>query len=268
MDDQRREILSKVREGTLSPEEAAVRLEELEAGQDSEAADDYGPEDTRVDAADPGIKVVRLVKQRGPAIVVGDPTIRGAVADGPHSISTDDDTILITSEEDDEAGIQFGFGPGFGPGRYGRIRTGRPLHIRMNPVLALHAEIQAGTLRVERVTGPIQAEVQAGSARIEGFRETIDLSVQAGSVRATGRLTTGTSRVQCEAGNVRIELERGSSVRVNARSTLGRVALRGRGVDHNVMVIGRGGREAVFGRGDAALEIDATMGSVRVECDE
>jgi hypothetical protein len=264
MHDQRREILSKVREGTLSPEEAAVRLEELEAGQGSEAVDDYRPEDSPAAVADPGIKVVRLVKQRGPAIVVGDPTIRGAVADGPHSISTDDDTILITSEEDVEAGIQFGFGPG----RYGRIRTGRPLRIRMNPALALHAEIQAGTLRVERVTGPIQAEVQAGSARIDGFRETIDLSVQAGSVRATGRLTRGTSRVQCEAGNVRIELERGSSVRVNARSTLGRVALRGRGVDHNVMVIGRGGREAVFGRGDAALEIDATMGSVRVECDE
>lgn len=264
MDDQRRVILGKVREGTLSPEEAALRLEELEADQGSGGVDDSRPDDPPPPAADPGIRVVRVEKQRGPAIIVGDPTIRGAVADGPHSVSTDDDTILIRSGEDEEASIQFGFGRG----RYGHMRSGRPLNVRMNPALALHAEVQAGTLRVERVTGPIQAEVQAGSARIEGFRETIDLSVQAGSVRATGRLTRGTSKVHCEAGSVRVELERGSSVRVNARSTLGRVAIRGRGVDHNVMVIGRGGREAVFGKGDATLEIDATMGAVRVDCEE
>jgi hypothetical protein len=264
MEEQRREILGKVKDGTLSPEEAAVRLQELEveAEPESIAAEEDGRPAVTPDAT---IRVVRVVKRRGPAIIIGDPTIRGAVADGVHTASTDDDTLVITSEpDDDDPAFYFGFGGG----RHRPARMGRPLRVRMNPALALHAEVQAGTLRVERVTGPIEADVQAGSARIEGFRESIDISVQAGSVRATGRLTQGASKIHCEAGSVRVDLERGSSVRVTARSTLGQVKIRGRGVDHNTIMVGRGARDAVFGKGDATLEIDATMGAVRVEVDE
>ena len=84
--------------------------------------------------------------------------------------------------------------------------------------------------------------------------------MQAGSLRGSGVLADGLSRVNCEAGSVRLNLERGSSVRIRARSTLGKVSLG----DTDTVSIGGGAEELVIGGGKATLEVDATMGSVRI----
>jgi len=131
-----------------------------------------------------------------------------------------------------------------------------PLRVRVNPDLPLEVESQAGKLTIRGVHAPIRAEVQAGSTDIVDFRGPLDLSVQAGSVRARGRLDHGASRIRCEAGGVRIRLERGSSVRVSARATLGKVQF-----DND------GSEPWVIGGGEGTLDISATMGSVRVTTD-
>ncbi len=133
----------------------------------------------------------------------------------------------------------------------------------MNPDLALELDTQAGSVRIRDVHGPIQARVQAGSLTIDGFRGPLDLSVQAGSLRGTGVLDAGLSRINCEAGSVRLNLERGSSVRVRARSTLGKVSMG----DTDTVSIGGGAQELVIGDGKGTLEVDATMGSVRITGD-
>ncbi len=152
----------------------------------------------------------------------------------------------------------------FGPGRVvvsGLRIQGRDLKVRMNPALALIANVQAGNLRVEGVHGPITSEVQAGNCKVEGFQGTLDLVVQAGNVAVSGRLSGGASKVRCEMGSVKINLDKGSSVRISAHTTIGKVSIESDGVERS----GHAGREVTIGSGTATLAIECTMGTVKVE---
>ena len=247
MEEARREILKQVAAGELSPEEAARGLDELDA---------RGP--TVVTTEIPGERAarVRVVRTAGWAEIVGDPSVQEAVAEGPHSARREGDTLIIEGEEDSAElpGFRFSWRRGY------HVRLGhhvRPLQVRVNPDLPLEVEAQAGSLRVRGVRAPIRAEVQAGQTRIEGFASPLQLNVQAGSVRASGRLDHGSSRIKCEAGTVRVRLEPSSSVRVTARTTLGRIS-----------VDGRPERDGwVVGAGDGSLDIETTMGAVWVSAE-
>ena len=255
MEDERREILSQVAAGELSPEEAARRLEELNAEAPPSVA-------TAIARPAGEIRRVQLVRAFGTLEVIGDPSVREAVADGPHVAHREGDTLRIEGDwSDDDEGFRFGH-------QRVRIKIGgvnvNRLTVRMNPDLPLEIETQAGSVRVRGIRGPIKAEVQAGSTRIEDFRGPLDLSVQAGSVRADGVLDHGDSRIRCEAGNVRLHLQRGSSVRMKAHSSLGKISLDG---SDDTWVLGGGRREVVVGGGAATLSLEASMGNVRVSAD-
>ena len=243
MEEARRAILRQVASGDLTPEEAARQLDELES---------RGP--VVVSTQIPGERSakIRVVRTAGWAEIVGDPTVQEAVAEGPHVARRDGDTLVIEGEQDsvELPGFRFSWRRGY----QFRFPDVRPLRVRVNPDIPLEVEAQAGSLRVRGVRGPIRAEVQASATRIDGFGGPIELNAQAGSVRASGRLDHGASRIRCEAGSVRLHLERGSSVRVSAHAMLGKISVDGR-PDDNAWVIGDGA---------ASLEIEATMGSVRV----
>jgi hypothetical protein len=282
MTDERRAVLERVARGELTPTEAASLLEEIEAGAEPERdprdwAAEWGEPATRSEPQTPppsategGAAVrIRIVCSIGTADVVGDPTVREAVAEGPHLARREGDTLIIEGQPDLEMGPGFMFnwaegrherhvrrtqmrrrGPGFGWGDMTHLR------VRVNPDLALDADAQAGRVRVRGVHGPIRANVQAGGLDISDFRSPFDVNVQAGSVSARGRLDGGASRVNCEAGSVRINLERGSSVRVSAHTTLGKVAFDGDARS-----------PWTIGSGEGTLDISGTMGSVRVSAE-
>jgi hypothetical protein len=282
MQDERRAVLERVARGELSPTEAASLLEELESGAQQPPEPERDPRDWAADwvsqpdwtpappptaGSEAGAARIRVVRTMGTADIVGDPTVREAVAEGPHVARREGETLVIEGEDD-----PFGMGAGFrfgwhqGPPNPHRMRRHArgfrwsditPLRIRVNPDLPLEVDAQAGKLRIRGVHGPIRANVQAGSTDISDFRQTLDLNVQAGSVVARGRLDQGASRIHCEAGSLRIHLERGSSVRVSARATLGKVRF-GSADPRTPWVIGAG---------EASLDIDATMGSVAVTAD-
>jgi hypothetical protein len=63
-------------------------------------------------------------------------------------------------------------------------------------------------------------------------------------------------------GNVTINLEKGSSVKVTARTTLGKVAVDGSGGEQ--IILGQSGKEVTVGAGAGSLDIECTMGNVRV----
>ncbi len=236
----RREILSRVAAGTISPEEATAQLDANSREQEQ---------------TEPSIHRVRVIKQLGPAEIIGDSSIRDAVAEGQHRARIEGDTMIIEGQTADESGsFIFGF-----PRNLGRDR----LVVRVNPSLSLDLQLQAGNCRVSGIDGPIRADVQAGSATIEGFSKPVDLSVQAGSVRATGRLQEGDSRIACDAGSVTLHLERGSSVRVTARAHMGKVTLPG-GAE---FAGGRGTQEMTIGDGAGSLIIDTSIGSVSLTAD-
>lgn len=266
-----RDILSQVAQGSLSPEDAAARLEALEREEPT-------PEPEIGTARE-----VRIVRQRGQVEVVGDPSVKEVAVEGAHVARREGGTLVIEGEDDWEDHFthresppnpRHTWGgwddiPGFiftrrFSGAWMRGWDSRPLVVRMNPNLPLEITLQAGSARIRGVVGPIRAEVQAGSTSIDGFTGPLSLSVQAGSVRASGRLDHGASRIFCEAGSVQLHLTHDSSVRITARSSIGKISL----PTGDGWVVGGSDREATIGTGDATLDIEATAGAVRVTAEQ
>jgi hypothetical protein len=63
-------------------------------------------------------------------------------------------------------------------------------------------------------------------------------------------------------GNVTINLEKGSSVKVAARTAMGKVAVDSGGAES--VFLGQTGKDVTVGAGAGSLDIECTMGSVRV----
>jgi len=271
-DDVRREIILAVSRGELTPEEAAARLE---AAETAALPPPSRPALEGTVAAPPprpvsgAVTKVRVESDFGSLRIYGDASVAGAVANGPHRAEQEGSTLVIRNSVLDGSGLG---GFVFGRGRSSRVRINiggsggghdDRVDIRMNPKLALELGIKAGDVRVEGVEGEIDARVTAGSIRIEGFRSPINLSVKAGEVRARGLLDRGESTIRCQAGQVRLDLVRGSSVKVRASSTLGNIDL---DEDGATAVVG-GSEERVIGAGAGTLDIQSTLGEVRVNAE-
>ena len=254
MNDPRREILTQVAAGTITAEEGAARLESLDAPAPS----------APVTAT--AVRQVKVVSQLGSAEIVGDPSVAFAVADGPHRARQEGDVMTIEHQPiDSDDTFSFRHGGSRRIVINGSDIRRRQLTVRMNPDLALVANVQAGSVRVEGVHGSITSEVQAGNFIASDIRGPLNLVVQAGNVQASGRIDSGASKVRCEMGSVKINLEKGSSVRISTRTTLGKVAIEGAGTDR--AGIAPGGREVTIGSGAGTLEVECTMGSVKVTAD-
>jgi Putative adhesin len=264
MKDLQREILSQVAAGKITAEEGAARLESLESAQTPPpAAPASAPVATQAGAQ--SARRIKVISQIGSAEIVGDPSVAYVVADGPHTARQEGDTMVICQapfEEKDH--FQFSHSER-------RLTVNgidfhkRKLTVRMNPKLALFASVQAGSVRIEGVQGPIAGEVQAGNCQVSGFRGPLDFVIQMGNLSASGQLDSGDSKVRCEMGSVKIHLEKGSSVRVTARTTLGKVSIEGEGSDG--VVVGQTSKDATIGSGAGSLDIECTMGNVRVSAD-
>ncbi len=251
MKDLQREILSQVAAGTLSAEEGAARLEALETEPAVPSAARPSPTSDAV----PGVKQVRVFARLGNTEIIGDPSVSYAVAEGPHKARQDGDTMIIEqSALDDEA--SFVFSRPQGQVRIPRVNIGDRLIVRMNPTLALAAKTQAGNLQIDGVRGAVTAEVQAGNCDIAEFRGPLNLRVMAGNVTAKGRLEGGASAIRCQMGEVRVVLDKSSSVRIRARTTMGEISF------ENVEQAGN--RELTIGSGAGTLDCDCTMGTIRI----
>jgi hypothetical protein len=248
------ELLRAVAAGSISPEEAATRMAQLQQ--------------TAVSVQEMPVRVIRVTGLVHPTKIVGDPLVKDVAVQGPHQAARDGDAMVVTGMPQSEEGGWFSFRwPDKIP--FGQGAGSNPLHpvlIRMNPQLPLEVEMAAGLLTVEGIRGPIKADIQAGSAKVEGFSEAIDLNVTWGTVSVRGLLDSGASRIRCEAGTVKVRLEKGSSVRVVARSTLGKVTLPGDAAGlTGGWTMGGEVHEATIGDGAGHLEIEATTGAVWVE---
>lgn len=227
-------------------------------------------------AGDRPVRRVHVISGARPVRVVGDPTVHQAVVSGPHSVSWEGDTMVVhTGSEaswDDIAfsrrwrhdhdrsyghgrersesrgGDEAWGGPWVHREQYRRSRRAEPLVVRMKPELDLEFTMDAGTLVVEQVLGAIRGRLSAGRATIDGFAGPVDLAVAAGDLRATGRLTKGDSRIQCDVGRVTLTLLEGSDVRIIRHVSLGSFD----------------SESDLVGSGRASLDVTVSVGSVRV----
>lgn len=214
---ERRSILQEVADGTLSPAEAAERLAALD---DTEGAD-APPE--------PGepIRRVRIVSTGHPVRVLADVSLTAPVVEGPHTARRDGDTLVIQAELEEAKGYFLASAPWHHRADpMQRVwRWAPPLVVRMHPDLALDIDTTATSLAVKDIKGPIAMTVAAGSAKVGGFAGPINIDLSAGSVSASGVIDRGESSVRCSAGSVKLQLGRGSSVRVKGVANAGRLGL-------------------------------------------
>jgi hypothetical protein len=253
MQDARREILTQVAAGTLTPTEAVTRLEEVER------AHPEPPAAQPVSSAGADIRGVSVRSNYGRIIVLGDASVDQAIAEGPHAARLENGLLVIETDQNFDGDFWFGHRD---RGHWWDSLRGPTVTVRMNPRLEIWITNDAGSVTVRDVTSPIHAEVQAGSLVVEGFAGPIDLAASAGSIRIYGSLREGSSRVRCEMGSVRVALASDSDVRVSAVAQLGKVTL-----DNGTENEGRGWgerQEVVYGSGTATLDIESQMGSVTV----
>jgi hypothetical protein len=251
MKDLQREILSQVATGTLSAEEGAARLEALE----TEPTAPPPPRPSPTSDAGAGVKQVRVAARLGNTEIIGDSSVSYAVAEGPHRARQDGDTLIIEQSPLDD-GPTFEFSRPHGRVRIPGVDIGGKLTVRMNPAMPLAAKTQAGNLRITGAKGAVAAEIQAGNCDIVDFGGPLTLKVTAGNITARGRLDSGASTIRCQMGEVRIVLDKTSSVRIRARTTMGEISF------ENVEPTGKG--EVTIGSGAGTLDCDCTMGTIRI----
>lgn len=87
---------------------------------------------------------------------------------------------------------------------------------------ALHAEINGGSLNAAEIGGPTHLEVNGGTIRVERAQN-LNAEVNGGTLSWAGVLSSGTHRVEVNAGSAALHLLAGSSVRVDGEATLGQV---------------------------------------------
>ena len=318
-EDVRRAILESVAAGRMDPSEAAEALADLDAERDNPpvgSSETPPPSDEPAESGFPdrfvaGIKIDGSFRS---IEVIGDDSVREAVAEGPHRLRFEGDTLVVDGtfggvdndlddyedDDDDDNGRPGDWfrmrgpwvghrGRGRGYGWDPRQHNSRPLRVRVNPDVPLEARVEAGPLTIRRVRGPIKARVAAGPLVIEGFESPIDVRVAAGKVSARGRLDSGVSTIDCDAGKVSVHLQRGSDVRVNAAATLGKVDFGGRGAgrtrrsrvaderdesDWGERIVGllnnafSDEHEITLGRGLGELDIRVSMGSADISFDD
>jgi len=249
-----------VRDGRLTPEEAAERLERL-----SVDATETEPESPQ--QPEGAVRRVKIIGDFRSCKISGDASVAGAVADGEHSARQEGDTLIIDARvnaDGREGDFTFGKGERDGPRVVIGFRpTSKPVSVRMNPSLPLEVAIDAGSASITGVRAPIDAHVDAGSIKVDGATAPLNLSVDAGSITVAGIFERGESRVTTDAGAVRVKLARGSSVHVRARTDIGKITLGGQ--SERGLRIGGSEREAVFGSGQAKLDIRTGIGKIAVE---
>jgi hypothetical protein len=204
-------------------------------------------------SGDQAIAIIRIRSNCRAVSIVGDPDVHTAVAEGEHSAHVDGDTLTIESTLERSTGFAFLRSPG-GRAR-GMVRVGtshvRPLVVRMNPDLALESNVDAGSMTIRGVLGPIRAHTSAGALRIDGFDAPLEIKVAAGSATARGRLDHGASRIECDAGKVSLHLTHDSSVQVRGRVNLGQLSAPER-----------------VGAGLGTLDVVANVGAVEIAVED
>lgn len=265
--DRRRDILERVAARELTPSEAAELLAHAEP--DDHPADGArpwagplrtetapGPQAPPAGPAsedDPEVARVRVRGNCRAVSIVGDPDVRTAVAEGAHTARLEGGVLTIESLIEPSHGFAFIRAPGLRS--RARVRMGadyvRPLMVRMNPALALDAQVDAGSMAIRSVRGPIRANTSAGAIRVDDLDGPIDLRVAAGSATVRGRLAGGTSRIECDAGKVTVHLTADSNVTIRGRVNLGQLMA-----------------PDVIGTGEGVLDVEANLGAIEVAVDD
>jgi hypothetical protein len=274
MSDELRDLLHRVAAGELSPEEAQARLEAVQSEADpDQPAEPAEPSTDPAPVPPPPPTPVHRISIRASAVrlvVVADPTVDTAVAEGPHRVSHDGDVLTVHS--DLGAGEYQAEPPrsAFTTWLASVNKAGSTLRVRVNPELPLDVLNVAGSLELSGVRAPASVGVEAGSARLHDGAGPLTLSVASGSADVDWQFH-GQSSVSTDLGSARVAVQPGSDISIHAEATLGLATIRM--ADGTTIKASSGpGRGSatpdqppvVVGAGAGRLEVTSRLGSLVV----
>ena len=234
-----RDLLSQVAAGSLEPDEAARRLPEGE----------------------PALRRLVIRMTAAKLVLIGDPSVTGVSVDGRHSARREDDTLIVTTEDERDPG-DFAFDSTVR--RFGRMIRGHEnpekIRVRVNPTLAVDMVVSAGSVVATGLHNGLTFTCDAGSIKASDCSGPIDGRVATGSVALDWLLDSGESRLRCELGSVKVRLHERSSVRIRARAELGSVDM-----GPLKQASGAGAtREWTVGEGAGSLDVEVSLGTAKI----
>ena len=215
MSDELRDLLNQVAAGQISPEDAQSALQKASPSTEP-VEEEVAPEP------------VRRITVRGSAVrlvVVADPEVDTAIAEGPHRVSHVGDRLTVHS--DLRVGEYEAEAPKstFASWLSNVNRAGSTLRVRVNPFLPLDVLNVAGSLELAGMQAPTSVGVEAGSAKLHDGAGQLTLSVASGSADVEWQFH-GESSVTTDLGSARLAALPGSDVLITAEATLGLATIR------------------------------------------
>ncbi len=245
------EVLAAVAAGQLTPEEASTLIDSLRTP-------------TAVTRSD-GERITEVFIKTGGArlIVIGDPTITEAVAEGIHRMERSNGTLLITTNQ---AQGDYSTTPPRSAFRSWldswMERAGQTLTVRVNPALPLRVLNVGGSLELTGMHGGASVGIEAGSATLDAGSGPLNLDVASGSAKVHWRFT-GSSTIKADMGSASIHVLPSSDVVITAEASLGQATVQSPEAFYKTS-----GDESTpglaVGNGAGRLHIAARMGSAKV----
>lgn len=246
------DILQAVADGTMTPDEGSAAIEELRRQGAQIVPTDETP-------------VQRIIVKGGAArvVVIGDPAVREAVAEGPHKMVREGDALLVSTnmaEGDFSAEAPKSALLSWLSGVVDRV--GATLTVRVNPYLPVQVLVVGGALDLTGLRAGAAIGVEAGAAKIEDSVGPLALDVISGSARVDWTFT-GESLVNVDMGSANITVRPESDVTITCEATLGQAVVKAH--DGIRKAAGDGSTEPVAaGSGAGALRATTRMGSIQV----
>jgi hypothetical protein len=252
--DSLRDLLSRVAAGEVDPAEAARLL-------DHDATVPTVDRDTVVvPTASSSVGAISVVGGGVKLVVIADPGVATAVADGPHSVRQEGETLVIEAPSTDgyqvrEAPKYLGWVTGVWTG--GR---GEKITVRVNPDLPLTVQATACSVDISGVHASLTVNADAASVKVREHRGAVHGTARMCSVSIKGAVT-GDSSFLCEFGSINLRLDPGSDVVVTAVSEMGSLKLGGGEVSQDDSGMRMRGSA---GSGPHAFDLTVRMGSASV----
>jgi hypothetical protein len=262
MSDELKDLLNKVASGEISPEEAQARLGESQSESESEGSASAPAADEPEPAAPQPVGRISIRGSAVRLVVVADPTVDTAVAEGPHRASHAGDVLTIHSDlsaGDYQAEVpRSAFATWLGTVN----KAGSTMRVRVNPGLPLEVLNVAGSLELSGMRAPTKVGVEAGSAKVHDGAGSLALSVASGSAEVDWQFH-GQCSVSTDLGSARVAVQPGSDVAITAEATMGMATIRladGR----TIKASPAGNPPVVVGAGSGRLSVTSRLGSLVV----
>jgi hypothetical protein len=189
--------------------------------------------------------------------IIGDPARSQPVVSGPHRQWREGSRLVVRAEPEPTARAATS---GQGSHVVVNIRTGaQPPVVVMAPAgLSVSGEVDAASLRIRDMTGPVRIRMGAGSVTLNRCSGPFHLALGAGSIAIAGT-SQGSSTATSGTGSIRLHVGPDADLHLCAECDTGSIHLPG-----EAAALFADRREMTLGEGRNRLDLRVGVGTIRV----